>query len=114
MFGTLVERINDQHRACLGAASMALAHALAAGDLLLEVKKGVKHREWGAWLSGRHRGHDAQGMIGRTKESWRRLEASEPGHRFQDRYRRREDGRGWRDPRRLLYVAGWSSWPAAS
>src|SRR5215210_9466237 len=46
-------------------------------------------------------------MIGRTKESWRRLRASEPGQRFEDRWRRRrEDGRGWRDPRRLLYVAG--------
>ena len=46
-------------------------------------------------------------MIGRAKESWRRLKASEPGRRFDERYRhRREDGRGWRDPRRILYVVG--------
>ena len=46
-------------------------------------------------------------MIGRTKRSWRRFGASEPGHRFQDRYRRRqEDEHGWKDPRRLFYVVG--------
>ncbi len=46
-------------------------------------------------------------MIGRTKESWRRFEASKPGHRFQDRYRRRQESEhGWRDPRRLVYVIG--------
>ena len=52
-------------------------------------------------------GHDASGMIGRTKESWRRFEASKPGHRFQDRYRRRQESEhGWRDPRKLFYVVG--------
>jgi uncharacterized protein (TIGR02611 family) len=46
-------------------------------------------------------------MIGRTKESWRHLEASKPGHRFQDRYRRRQESEhGWRDPRKLFYVVG--------
>jgi hypothetical protein len=46
-------------------------------------------------------------MIARTKESWRRFEASKPGHRFQDRYRRRQEREhGWRDPRRLFYVVG--------
>ncbi len=46
-------------------------------------------------------------MIGRTKESWRRFEASKPGHRFQDRYRRRQESEhGWLDPRRLFYVVG--------
>jgi hypothetical protein len=46
-------------------------------------------------------------MIGRTKESWRRFGASDPGHRFQDRYRyQQENERGWRDPRRLFYVVG--------
>ena len=45
-------------------------------------------------------------MIGRAKEGWRRLKADEPGRRFAERYRRRrEEGRGWRDPRRVLYVA---------
>ncbi len=46
-------------------------------------------------------------MMGRTKESWRRFEASKPGHRFQERYRRRQRSeRGWRDPRKLFYVIG--------
>ena len=44
-------------------------------------------------------------MIGRTKESWRRFKASKPGHRFQERYRRRQESEhGWRDPSKLLYV----------
>ena len=46
-------------------------------------------------------------MIARTKRSWRRFGASEPGHRFQDRYRRRQESEhGWKDPRRLFYVVG--------
>ncbi len=46
-------------------------------------------------------------MIARTKESWRRFKGSKPGHRFQDRYRRRQESEhGWRDPRRLFYVVG--------
>jgi hypothetical protein len=46
-------------------------------------------------------------MIGKTKRSWQRFGASQPGHRFQDRYRRRQDKeRGWKDPRKLFYVAG--------
>ncbi len=46
-------------------------------------------------------------MIRRTKESWRRFKASEPGDRFQDRYRRRQESEhGWRDPRKLFYVVG--------
>ena len=46
-------------------------------------------------------------MIARTKESWRRFKGSKPVHRFQDRYRRRQESEhGWRDPRRLFYVVG--------
>ena len=46
-------------------------------------------------------------MIARTKQSWRRFKESEPGHRFQDRYRRRQQSEhGWRDPSRLFYVVG--------
>jgi Putative transmembrane protein (PGPGW) len=46
-------------------------------------------------------------MIVRTKQSWRRFRASEPGERFQDRYRRRQESEhGWKDPRRLFYVVG--------
>src|ERR687897_3381855 len=46
-------------------------------------------------------------MIARTKQSWQRFRASEPGDRFQDRYRRRQESEhGWKDPRRLFYVVG--------
>ena len=46
-------------------------------------------------------------MMGRTKESWRRFEASKPGHRFQERYRRRQESEhGWRDPAKLFYLVG--------
>ena len=46
-------------------------------------------------------------MIGRTKESWRLFGASDPGHRFRDRYRRQQESEhGWRDPRRLFFVVG--------
>lgn len=46
-------------------------------------------------------------MITRTKHSWRRFQASKPGHRFQDRYRRRQASeQGWMDPWRLFYVLG--------
>jgi hypothetical protein len=60
-----------------------------------------------AWLSGPYRGQDGSGMIGRTKRSWQRFQASNPGHRFQDRYRRRQESEhGWTDPWRLFYVLG--------
>jgi hypothetical protein len=46
-------------------------------------------------------------MIGRTKRSGQLFGASKPGHRFQDRYRRRQESEhGWTDPRRLFYVLG--------
>jgi hypothetical protein len=46
-------------------------------------------------------------MIAKTKESWRRFQASKPGQRFQDRYRRRQESEhGWKDPSRLFYVVG--------
>ena len=46
-------------------------------------------------------------MIASMKRSWRRFKGSKPGHRFQDRYRRRQQSEhGWRDPSRLFYVVG--------
>src|SRR5918994_7555806 len=46
-------------------------------------------------------------MMARTKQSWRAFKESKPGHRFQDRYRRRQESEhGWRDPRKLFYVVG--------
>ena len=46
-------------------------------------------------------------MIARTKQSWQEFKESKPGHRFQDRYRRRQESEhGWKDSRRLFYVVG--------
>ena len=46
-------------------------------------------------------------MIERMKEGLRRFEASKPGHRFQDPFRRRQESeQGWLDPGRLFYVLG--------
>ena len=54
-------------------------------------------------------------MIGRAKEGWRRFGASDPGHRFRDRYRyQQESEHGWRDPRRLFFVVGGLAIAAAS
>ena len=44
-------------------------------------------------------------MIGEIKKDWEHLKESEPGSRFKERYRRRqEDEKGWTDPRRLFNV----------
>lgn len=46
-------------------------------------------------------------MIRKMKEGWRHFEASKPGRRFQDRYRRRQENEhGWLDPGRIFYVSG--------
>jgi hypothetical protein len=47
---TLAARINDEHRACETAVNAALEHALAAGELLLKVRKSCPHGTWIAWL----------------------------------------------------------------
>lgn len=44
-------------------------------------------------------------MIGEMKKDWEHFKDSEPGDRFEERYRRRqEDEKGWADPRRLFNV----------
>lgn len=44
-------------------------------------------------------------MIERIKESWRRFKASEPGHRFQDSYKRRqESGHGRFGVRKIVNI----------
>lgn len=46
-------------------------------------------------------------MIERIKNGWKLLEASRPGNRFRDRYRRRQKSRRSAfHPSRILYVAG--------
>lgn len=46
----LAERIKAEHVAAMTALQSALVHAIAAGDLLIEAKSKVKHRQWLPWL----------------------------------------------------------------
>ena len=46
----LAARINSEHEACRSAMQQGLEHALEAGRLLLEAKKGLPHGEWLPWL----------------------------------------------------------------
>ncbi len=64
---SLAGRINDAHRACVGAMNGALGHALAAGDLLAQAKALVAHGEWGAWVAENFEGSK------RTAEIYMRL-----------------------------------------
>lgn len=45
-------------------------------------------------------------MISEIKKDWERFKGSNPGERFIERYRRRQEGSssGWRDPSRLFNV----------
>ena len=46
-------------------------------------------------------------MIESMRDNWRRFKAGKPGHRFQDRYRRRQRAsQGKFDLRRISYIAG--------
>ena len=46
-------------------------------------------------------------MIERMHHGWRRFKESKPGHRFQDRYHRRQESeQGWLHPSRLFYIGG--------
>jgi hypothetical protein len=46
-------------------------------------------------------------MLEQTRQNWQKFKESEPGHRFEDRYsRRQESEHGWLDPRRLFYLVG--------
>jgi hypothetical protein len=47
----LAEEINEEHRLCEEALKSGLAHALKAGELLVEAKGHTKHGEWGRWLA---------------------------------------------------------------
>ena len=46
----LVTRIEAEHAAVGQAFGSALAHAIAAGELLIEAKRQVKHGEWRPWI----------------------------------------------------------------
>jgi hypothetical protein len=65
--GTLAERINDEHRACVAAAGSALVHAIEAGRVFQEVKDSLPHKEWGPWLAANFAASD------RTDRGYRQL-----------------------------------------
>jgi hypothetical protein len=65
--GKLAEQINNEHRACEEAVNSALAHAINAGELLSEAKKGLPHGSWAAWLAENFEGS------GRTAQAYMRL-----------------------------------------
>ena len=46
----LALQIRDEHTAAVAAVRMAVRHALAAGQLLIEAKKLTRHGEWLPWL----------------------------------------------------------------
>jgi hypothetical protein len=46
----LATRINAEHRAVAGALKSALAHAIAAGELLWQAREQLPHGEWLPWL----------------------------------------------------------------
>lgn len=47
----LAEKIAREHEAATAAAKQGIEHAIAAGELLLEAKEGLKHGEFGPWLA---------------------------------------------------------------
>jgi hypothetical protein len=46
----LAQRIRAEHEAVIAAVKSGIQHAMAAGDLLIEVKAKVNHGEWQPWL----------------------------------------------------------------
>jgi len=52
----LAAEINAEHRACDAALRNGLAHAVKAGQLLVEAKTHTKHGEWGGWLADNFEG----------------------------------------------------------
>jgi len=47
----LRERLKAEHAAAVGALKSGLAHALAAGDILREAKRSLKHGQWLHWMA---------------------------------------------------------------
>lgn len=63
----LAASINAEHDHCVAAMQKSLAHALAAGDMLIEAKGLVAHGEWLPWLA------DNCGIPKRTAQLYMRL-----------------------------------------
>jgi hypothetical protein len=68
----LVAEINSEHRACEAALRSGLAHALKAGELLIEAKTHTKHGEWGRWLA-----ENFEGSV-RTAQAYMRVARERP------------------------------------
>ncbi len=61
-------RINTEHEACHASMKKGLDHALKAGELLLEAKRGLPHGEWLPWL-----GENCPDISERTAQNYMRL-----------------------------------------
>ena len=68
----LATEINAEHEAALAAISRGMAHALKAGDLLLEAKASVPHGQWAAWLA------DNTGLSERTAQRYMQIARERP------------------------------------
>ncbi len=66
----IAHKVNAEHRACEEAAGAALGHAINAGELLTEVKAGLPHGSFGAWLQKNFAGSD------RTARAYMRVYAN--------------------------------------
>ena len=73
--GTLADRINAEHQACLGAVESARAHAIEAGRLLVQAKAGGSHGTWLPWLADNFEGSErtARGYM-RLYRNWAAVE----------------------------------------
>ena len=47
----LAEQINDEHERARGAIRDALTHGIKCGELLTQAKAGLKHGDWGKWIT---------------------------------------------------------------
>lgn len=63
----LAAEINEEHRLCEAALRNGLAHALKAGEMLVEAKSHTRHGEWGSWLADNFDGSE------RTAQAYLRL-----------------------------------------
>lgn len=64
---TLARRINDEHEAARLAVRTGIAHAITAGELLLEAKRMVPHGQWRTWLG------ESVAFSERTAQAYMRL-----------------------------------------
>jgi hypothetical protein len=60
---TLSSQINAEHHAVESAAQTAFAHALRAGELLLQAKRVVGHGGWGRWLAENFEGSERTAQL---------------------------------------------------